>query len=736
VVRVKDGRLDRLTVTRIVQGMHDDPFAVLGEHRVGRAGVVRAFVPGATAVTVTGLDLAALGQLEQTHPDGFFEGRIAHRDRRGPLRLEAQGAAGSWAFIDPYSFGPILGPLDDYYVAEGTHLRLFDRLGAHCLTHEGISGTHFAVWAPNARRVSVVGDFNHWDGRRHLMRRRIDSGLWEIFLPDVGEGVRYKFEVIGVDGHLRLKSDPFAFAGEKRPANASVVAGINGFAWSDAAYLDARARRDPRRAPLSIYEVHAGSWQRTAEGEFQSYEALGEALIGYVRDMGFTHVEFLPMSEHPLDASWGYQPTGLFAPTARFGSPEGFARFVDRAHAAGIGVILDWVPAHFPTDAHGLAMFDGTALYEHADPRQGFHPDWNTAIYNFGRKEVASFLINNALFWLEKYHVDGLRVDAVASMLYLDYSRGAGEWIPNREGGRENLEAIAFLRQLNTVVHAQHPGVLMIAEESTSFPGVSRPVHAGGLGFGFKWNMGFMHDTLAYLRRDPIHRTHHHSELTFGLMYAFSENFVLPLSHDEVVHGKASLLHKMTGDDWQRFAALRAYYGFMWGYPGKKLLFMGQEFGQRREWSEERALDWALLDHPPHAGLRALVRDLNGLYRRSGALHARDCEAEGFEWLKVDDAARSVTAWLRRDGAGGMVAVVSNFTPVPRPNYLLALPAAGRWIERLNTDAALYGGSGMGNMGAVVAEPRPLHGRPARASVTLPPLATVIFEFDSTGAAS
>ena len=518
-----------------------------------------------------------------------------------------------------------------------------------------------------------------------------------------------------------------------RPATASVISRTDSFVWSDDAYLAERARQVPQTRPVSIYEVHAGSWQRQPDGTFQTYDQLADDLIAYTADMGFTHIEFLPMSEHPLDASWGYQQTGLFAPTARFGTPEGFARFVDRAHAAGIGVILDWVPAHFPVDAHGLADFDGTALYEHADPRQGFHPDWNTAIYNFGRKEVASFLINNALFWLEKYHIDGLRVDAVASMLYLDYSRKAGEWIPNRLGGRENLEAIAFLRQLNTIVHAQHPGVMMIAEESTSFPGVSHPVHAGGLGFGFKWNMGFMHDTLTYLKRDPVHRKHHHNDLTFGLTYAFSENFVLPLSHDEVVHGKASLIHKMAGDDWQRFASLRAYYGFMWGYPGKKLLFMGQEFGQRREWSEERALDWGLCQHAMHSGLQRLVRDLNTLYRATPALHARDCEAAGFEWLVVDDAARSVTATLRLADGVPPVAVVSNFTPVPRPGYALPLPQAGTWVEKINTDAMLYGGSGVGNYGKVRADSRALNGRPAQARVNLPPLATLIFEFQ-TGA--
>ena len=720
--------LHKQAIESLIAGTNGDPFAFLGVHDGPDGPLARVHAPHAARIVATDLDRQSLGELTRIHPAGVFEGRLA-RKPAGPLRLEATGEGGAWAFIDPYSFGPILGPIDDHYASEGTHLRLFDKLGAHLMRHEGITGTQFAVWAPNARRVSVVGDFNFWHGTAHPMRRRADSGIWEIFLPDVGAGARYKYEILDARGDVVLKADPFAFAAELRPDNASVIARIDGFSWSDAAYLSARASRDPRRVPISIYEVHAGSWRRDAQGNFLSYDRLADELIPYVQEMGFTHIEFLPMSEHPYDPSWGYQQTGLFAPTARFGGPDGFARFVDRAHGAGIGIILDWVPAHFPLDSHGLARFDGTALYEHADPRQGYHPDWHTAIYNFGRKEVASFLINNALFWLEKYHIDGLRVDAVASMLYLDYSRAAGEWIPNRHGGRENLDAIAFLRQLNTLLHAQHPGVLMIAEESTSFPGVSHPVDAGGLGFGFKWNMGFMHDTLAYMKRDSVHRKHHHTDLTFGLTYAFSENFVLPLSHDEVVHGKASLIHKMSGDDWQKFATLRAYYAFMWAYPGKKLLFMGQEFGQRSEWSEARGLDWDLLSHAPHAGLRRLVADLNALYRATPALHARDCEGEGFEWLIVDAARESVTATLRRGGPGtALVAIVSNFTPVPRPDFLLPLPGAGRWIERINTDAALYGGSGIGNLGSITARAEPLWARPAQARLTLPPLATVILE--------
>jgi 1,4-alpha-glucan branching enzyme len=710
------GTASAADIAGIVSGTHNDPFAVLGLHQQGGKWVARTFIANADRVSATLLDGTPAGDLERRDFAGFFEGEVTLAGRQ-PIRYRAANSTGEWSVIDPYAFGPVLGPMDDYYGAEGTHLRLYDKLGAHLLVHEGVDGVLFAVWAPNARRVSVVGDFNSWDGRRHVMRKRPGSGIWEIFLPDIAEGAVYKYEIVGGDGKLLpLKSDPYGFAAEVRPKTASRVASVDSFSWSDGAYMAGRAAKDARRAPMSTYEVHLGSWRRREDGTFPSYDELAEQLIPYVRDMGFTHLELLPVSEHPFDPSWGYQPTGLFAPTARFGDPAAFARFVDKAHAAGIGVILDWVPAHFPTDEHGLARFDGTALYEHEDPRRGFHPDWNTAIYNFGRREVASFLINNALFWLERYHIDGLRVDAVASMLYLDYSRKEGEWLPNERGGKENTEAIAFLRRMNEACYSLHPGIVTIAEESTAWPGVSRPVFAGGLGFGFKWNMGFMHDTLAYLRRDPVHRRHHHQEITFGLLYAFSENFVLPLSHDEVVHGKGTLLSKMAGDDWQKMAGLRAYYGFMWGYPGKKLLFMGQEFAQQREWSEGRGLDWHLLDQPGHAGMKSLIADLNRLYRETPALHARDCESDGFEWLIVDDDANSVYAWLRKAGDGAPpVAVVTNFTPVPRDSYRLPLPKAGRWRERLNTDATNYGGSGRGNLGAIAARAEPSHGQPASA---------------------
>ncbi|SJM29767.1 1,4-alpha-glucan branching protein GlgB [Mesorhizobium delmotii] len=720
-----DGLASAGDVAAIVAGTHGDPFAVLGVHEVDKGFVARCFVPHAEFVTAYTLTGKNAGELSKRDEGGFFEGSLSLRKRQ-PLRYHARNAGGDWWLTDPYSFGPVLGPLDDYYIAEGSHLRLFDKLGAHLIDHEGASGVHFAVWAPNARRVSVVGDFNEWDGRRHTMRVRRDTGIWELFIPDIAAGRPYKYEIIGPDGvRLPLKADPFAFKSELRPATASVTALPPVHQWGDEAHRNFWRNADPRREAVSIYEVHAGSWQLHDDGSFLSWDELAGRLIPYVVDTGFTHIEFMPISEHPYDPSWGYQTTGLYAPSARFGDPDGFARFVDGAHRAGVGVILDWVPAHFPVDAHGLANFDGTALYEHADPRKGFHPDWNTAIYNFGRREVVSFLVNNALFWAEKYHVDGLRVDAVASMLYLDYSRKAGEWIPNEKGGRENLEAVSFLQRMNKEVYGHHPGVMTIAEESTSWPKVSQPVHEGGLGFGFKWNMGFMHDTLEYFSKEPIFRKHHHGDITFGLVYAFSENFVLPLSHDEVVHGKGTLLSKMAGDDWQKFATLRAYYAFMWGYPGKKLLFMGQEFAQRREWSEARALDWNLLDFRAHRGVWQTVRDLNYLYRSRPALHARDCEPEGFSWLIVDDSANSVFAWLRSAPGGNPVAVISNFTPVPRDDYRVPLPTAGRWREIINTDATDYGGSGKGNGGAVEAR---AEGGGISATMLLPPLSTIMLE--------
>ncbi len=718
-------------VAAIVAARHGDAFAVLGPHDCPGGIVIRAFVPGADSVAVLDGE-TVLAHLGLMHPDGFFEGVVHGRTGRFPYALQASNTGGTWRFRDPYAFGPVLGQTDDYLLVEGTHRRLYERLGAHLIEHEGVAGVHFAVWAPHAQRVSVVADFNAWDGRRHQMRKRVDSGIWEIFAPEVGEGAVYKYELVGADGTLLpLKADPFGFGSELRPTTASVVARTDRFSWTDRGYLDRRSAVDARRAPMSVYEVHLGSWRRGEDGGFLTYDELADALIPYATEMGFTHLELLPVSEHPLDASWGYQPVGLFAPTRRFGDPQGFARFMDRAHAAGLGVILDWVPAHFPVDVHGLAKFDGTALYEHADPRRGFHPDWQTAIYDFGRKEVSNVLAANALYWLDRFHVDGLRVDAVASMLYLDYSRKAGEWLPNAEGGNENREAVAFLQNVNTLVYGEHAGVVTIAEESTAWPGVSQPAHAGGLGFGFKWSMGWMHDTLQYMSEEPVHRRWHHDKLTFGMLYAFSENFVLPLSHDEVVHGKGSILGKMPGDEWQQFANTRAYYGFMWGHPGKKLLFMGQEFGQRREWNFEQGLDWHLLSDARHGGVRLLVRDLNIAYRERAALHARDCEGEGFRWVVADDADQSVYAWLRFGGEGTRpMAVVCNFTPVPRAGYRIGLPHAGRWREVLNTDASIYGGSGMGNLGQVFASDDPMHGLPASAALVLPPLSTIYLEYD------
>ena len=715
-------------IEALLLGVHADPFSLLGLHAGPGGAFARAILPGADTVEALSLDGHFLGALEKVDERFLFEGRLNAQPQ--PIRYRCSARGHDWLVADPYTFGPVLGPVDDLLIAQGAHMRLYDKLGAHLIRHEGANGVHFAVWAPNAQRVSVVGDFNDWDPARHTLRHRADIGVWEIFLPDIGDYRAYKYHIVGADGMVQpLKADPFAFMSEIRPHNASMTARPAKLDWGDEAHRAHWASVDPRKVPVSIYEVHAGSWQRDRFNWFLNWDDLADQLIPYVVEMGFTHIEFLPLMEHPYDPSWGYQTTGMFAPSARFGEPAGFARFVDGAHRAGIGVILDWVPAHFPTDQHGLVRFDGTALYEHEDPRQGFHPDWNTLIYNFGRREVASFLTNNALFWADRYHVDGLRVDAVASMLHRDYSRNDGEWVPNEEGGRENWEAVEFLRATNRALGAEHPGFLTFAEESTTWPGVTQPAHdaaegtrATALGFGFKWNMGFMNDTLRYMSRDPVHRRYHHEDLTFGLMYAFSENFVLPLSHDEVVHGKGSLLGKMSGDEWQQFANLRAYYGLMWGYPGKKLLFMGQEFAQAREWSEERALDWNLRSKPAHEGVRNLVRDLNRLYRSKRALHAGDCDPAGFEWLVVDDAENSVFAWLRRAPEVKPVAVISNMTPSMLPGYRLPLPHDGKWNEVLNTDSVHYGGSGKGNLGQVRASG-------GAALVTLPPLATIMLEY-------
>ena len=717
----------------IAQGTHGDPFSVLGPHAVGDGQVIRAILPDAQTVSVVDRAGKVLADMERILPEGVYEARLS--TGAPSYRLRAAFPSGTVDLEDPYRFGTILDADALYRFRDGNHGSLYELLGAHQTTIDGVVGFTFAVWAPNAKRVSVVGDFNAWDGRRHPMRSRPEAGVWELFIPHVSKGDRYKYEIIGAEGHLLpLKSDPMAFQSEMRPSTASVAHGLPDASWRDETWMGARESSTQRDAPISIYEVHLGSWRRDHDGGFLTYEELANTLVPYVASMGFTHVEFLPISEHPFDGSWGYQPIGLYAPTARHGTPDEFAFLIDAFHKAGIGVLLDWVPGHFPTDVHGLGLFDGTHLYEHADPRQGFHQDWNTLIYNFGRSEVANFLIGNAKYWLDKFHIDGIRVDAVASMLYLDYSRKADEWIPNQFGGRENLEAIALLRRMNETAYGDVNGIMTVAEESTAWPGVSQPTYLGGLGFGYKWNMGWMHDTLEYMQKDPIHRRYHHNEMTFGLVYAFSENFVLPLSHDEVVHGKGSMLNKMPGDRWQKFANLRAYYGFMWSHPGKKLLFMGGEFAQESEWAESRSLDWHLLDDPLHEGVQNLIRDLNNTYRELTALHERDCEGAGFEWLEGGDAENSTLAYARRGKRDDDVAVViCNFTPLVR-TYRVGVPLPGYYAERLNTDASLYGGSNVGLMGGVQAQDVEWSGRAQSIEVTLPPLATMILQRKDTRA--
>jgi 1,4-alpha-glucan branching enzyme len=709
---------------------HPDPFAFLGMHEIGDGVVVRAFLPGARAVEVidrtSGQRAAGMTQI---HESGVFAGRVAQR-RPFAYKLRVDYGHGFEDYEDPYRFGTLLGELDVYLMAEGTHHRLYDRLGAHCRSLDGVAGVAFAVWAPNARRVSVVGDFNMWDGRRHPMRHRFESGVWELFVPGVAPGALYKYEIRAANGDvLPLKADPVAFFAERPPSTASIVYDLGTYDWHDHAWMERRAKAETLSSPVSVYEVHLGSWRRRADqgGRYLTYTELAQELVPYVQDMGFTHVEFMPVTEHPFDGSWGYQPTGMFAATSRYGTPDEFRSLVDRFHQAGIGVILDWVPGHFPDDAHGLANFDGTHLYEHANPAEGRHIDWNTLIYNYGRNEVANFLISSAAFWLDRFHIDGLRVDAVASMLYRDYSRKAGEWVPNKFGGRENLEAVDFLRRFNALCYGEHPGIMTIAEESTAWPMVSRPVDVGGLGFGYKWNLGWMHDTLNYLGRDPIHRRYHHNELTFGFLYAFSENFVLTLSHDEVVHGKGSLIAKMAGDRWQKFANLRAYYVYMFASPGKKLLFMGDEFAQEREWNHQQSLDWHLLDDPLHAGVQRLVWDLNRLYRGQPALHQQDCAPEGFEWIDGSDDANSVLVFMRKAKASGdFVVVVCNFTPQVRREYRIGVPESGAYAELVNSDSGAYGGSNVGNMGHIMAEPTPWQGRPYSLNLVLPPLSVLI----------
>ncbi|WP_454864607.1 1,4-alpha-glucan branching protein GlgB [Pseudomonas rhizophila] len=717
-------------IDALVRAEHQDPFSILGPHGDGAGGqFIRAYLPGALSVQVLAREGdEVLGDLQLSETPGLF---VGHFDRAQPYLLRTRWAGGEQVAEDPYSFGPLLGEMDLYLFAEGNHRDLSSCLGAQLTTVDGVDGVRFAVWAPNARRVSVVGDFNVWDGRRHPMRIRYPSGVWELFIPRLGAGEGYKYEILGAHGILPLKADPVALATQMPPDTASKVAAPLKIEWQDGQWMQDRRERQLPGAPLSIYELHAGSWQCEIDeaGEVArqyTWHEMAERLIPYVKDLGFTHIELMPIMEHPFGGSWGYQPLSQFAPTARFGTPDDFAAFVNACHQADIGVILDWVPAHFPTDTHGLAQFDGTALYEYGNPLEGFHQDWDTLIYNLGRTEVHGFMLASALHWLKHFHIDGLRVDAVASMLYRDYSRKAGEWVPNRHGGRENLEAIDFLRHLNDVVALETPGALVIAEESTAWPGVSQSTQQGGLGFAYKWNMGWMHDSLHYIQQDPVYRAHHHNELSFGLMYAWSERFVLPISHDEVVHGKRSLIDKMPGDRWQKFANLRAYLSFMWGHPGKKLLFMGCEFGQWREWNHDQQLDWYLLQYPEHRGVQKLVSDLNRLYREEPALHDQDDAPQGFQWLIGDDAVNSVYAWLRWSKEGRPVLVVANFTPVPRAAYRIGVPFAGRWVELLNSDADTYAGSNYGNSGGAFTEEVPSHGQALSLELNLPPLAVLI----------
>jgi 1,4-alpha-glucan branching enzyme len=714
----------------LVRGQQRNPFALLGVHKVDTKRIVRTFQPQASSVSLIGATGKLLAPMQRIHDGGVFSALMPARKRRYRLRVES-GDGRSIDIEDPYRFPSSLGETDLYLLGEGSHQKIYATLGAHCIDLLGINGTRFAVWAPAAHRVSVVGDFNDWDGRRHVMRRHPGNGTWEIFIPGVSQGAMYKFELLDQEGKLLpLKTDPLAHFYEPPPGNAAIVYKSN-YRWSDGDWMRNRHIEPALDRPVSIYEVHPGSWRRKDHDRFLSYRELADELVAYVVEMGFTHIELMPITEHPFEGSWGYQPIGLYAPTQRFGEPDDFRCFVDRCHQAGIGVITDWVSAHFPRDEHGLSRFDGTALYEHEDPRKGAHADWGTLIFNYGRREVVNYLIGSALYWVDEFHIDGLRVDAVASMLYLDYSREDGEWLPNEFGGNENIEAVEFLRYFNREIHAR--GALSFAEESTAWPGVSHPIESGGLGFTYKWNMGWMNDSLKYMAEDPLHRKHHHDRMTFGIVYAFTENFVLPLSHDEVVHGKRSLLGKMPGDEWQALANLRAYIATMYGYPGKKLLFMGAELAQHREWSHERSLDWYLLDEPSHRGMQRLVHDLNRLYHAAPALHQLDFSQNGFEWIDCEDRDDSVFSWLRRDRHGNIVLCVANFTPVIRYDYRIGVPEGGSYRELINTDASDYGGSGVGNMGNIAAEKQSWHGRPYLLPLTLPPLAALILKPYSDG---
>jgi len=709
----------------LVEGRHNNPFSVLGLHRAGTGRIVRTLQPGAVAVELMARNgSTVLSNMQKVHPGGVFEAAMPARKRSYALRVH--WSDGATQFLeDPYRFPSTLGELDLYLLGEGSDRNVHRKLGAHVRKVAGVTGTRFAVWAPNASRVSVVGDFNTWDGRRHVMRLHPGNGIWEIFVPGILSGTLYKYEITDAGAKLLpLKADPYGNYHEAPPGNSSIVYESD-YHWSDSAWIAERNKGPRLDKPTSIYEVHLGSWRRKDDGSYLTYRDLARELVPYVVDMGFTDIELLPVTEHPFDGSWGYQPIGMFAPTHRFGSPDDFRFLIDECHAHGIGVIMDWVPAHFPTDEHGLRRFDGTALYEHEDPRRGEHADWGTLIFNYGRREVINYLIGNALYWINEFHIDALRVDAVASMLYLDYSREDGEWLPNELGGNENLEAVAFLKRLNTELHAN--GATSYAEESTTWPGVSRPVDAGGLGFTYKWNMGWMNDTLRYMSEDPVHRKYHHDKMTFSLVYAFNENFVLPLSHDEVVHGKRSIVGRMPGDRWQQFANLRAYYGVMYAHPGKKLLFMGNEIGQTNEWSHDQSLDWHLLQYAEHAGVRLLLQDLNKVYKSTAALYEVDFDGSGFEWIDWKDRDSSVLCWLRRDASGGIVVCVCNLTPLVREGYRVGVPQEGTYQTILNTDAKRYGGSGCGAT-SVIADNTSQHGRPYSIPLTLPPLATILLK--------
>lgn len=711
---------------QVVQARHYNPFMVLGKHLLQDEEIVRVFMPAAKEVYLVDVD----SQMTRLPDSDVFIWQGPAESLPEPYRLEWYDHNNQQHIeFDPYSFPAQIPDFDLHLFGQGRHWHIYRVLGAHRREVAGINGILFAVWAPNAERVSVVGDFNGWDGRVHAMRNRGGSGVWELFLPELPQDVLYKFEIRAKSGLVFLKSDPYGQYFEYRPRTATRAQGDPKHQWQDQSWLEQRRDNDWLHKPLSIYEVHLGSWQRGAQGENLGYRELAHRLVDYVKDMGFTHIELLPVAEHPLDASWGYQTTGYFAPTSRFGAPDDFRYFVDHCHANGIGVIVDWVPGHFPKDSHGLAAFDGSALYEHEDPRRGEHRDWGTLIYNYGRNEVRNFLLANAIYWLEEFHIDGLRVDAVASMLYLDYSRKPGDWIPNIHGGNENLEAIEFLRELNTVTHAQFPGCLIIAEESTAWPQVTRPTYVGGLGFSMKWNMGWMHDMLFYFSKDPVYRRFNHDQLTFSLMYAFSENFVLPFSHDEVVHGKGAMINKMPGDRWQQFANLRLLYTLMFTYPGKKLLFMGCEFAQDREWNFDAQLQWDLLQSSMHEGVQRCVKDLNHLYRASDALYQNDFDTSGFDWIDCHDAEQSVVSYLRKTGEHYVV-VVLNFTPVPRYNYRIGVPRPGSYREVFNSDSAYYGGSNLGNLGEIAAENTAWMNKPYSIQLTLPPLAAIVLRPD------